>query len=275
MALSSSSSSSCDGFLHPLSLTFHQVKLRDHGSELIEVSDNGSGVKPPDFQALTLKYHTSKIQGFDDLTSLTSYGFRGEALSSLCALCEKLTVVTRAEGEEVGSRVEFDPQGALVSTTPCARAQGTTVAVKGLFKPLPVRHKVNTNKGLVLCDQRGLIAYDSLCLHLADSTSCQEFCRHLKREYHKALSLVQSYALINTRVRILVTHQPGSNKQDAHGSKASTFSSSSSSSSSSSVVLATSGGETCSLKDTIVSVLGTRLDIHISTTLMTLVYQPP
>jgi hypothetical protein len=149
---SSSSSSSSHGFLHPLPpSSFHQVKLKDYGSKLIEVSDNGSGVKPSDFKALTLKYHTSKIQGFDDLATLSSYGFRGEALSSLCSLCDKLSVVTRAEGVEVGSRIEFDPQGTLVSTSPCARAQGTTVTVKGLFKPLPVRHKVSIKSFCSMC----------------------------------------------------------------------------------------------------------------------------
>lgn len=51
-------------------------------------------------------------------------------------------MVTRAEGQEVGSRLEFDTQGLLVATRSCARALGTTVAIKGLFKPLPVRHKV-------------------------------------------------------------------------------------------------------------------------------------
>ncbi len=47
---------------------YDQVRLKEHGSELIEVSDNGSGIKPEDYQALTLKYHTSKISGFDDLS---------------------------------------------------------------------------------------------------------------------------------------------------------------------------------------------------------------
>eukprot|EP00983_Pelagomonas_calceolata_P021758 681870-Pelagomonas_calceolata.AAC.4 len=45
-----------------------QVRLKEYGSEMIEVSDNGSGVKPEDYQALTLKYHTSKLQQFTDLS---------------------------------------------------------------------------------------------------------------------------------------------------------------------------------------------------------------
>ena len=44
-----------------------QVRLKEHGSELIEVADNGCGVRPDNYQALTLKYHTSKLRGFADL----------------------------------------------------------------------------------------------------------------------------------------------------------------------------------------------------------------
>ena len=61
--------------------------MREHGLELVEVSDNGSGVSEDNFEALTLKYHTSKIKDFSDLeVGVATFGFRGEALSSLCAL---------------------------------------------------------------------------------------------------------------------------------------------------------------------------------------------
>ena len=90
------------------------MRLKEHGSELIEVSDNGCGVDPGNYEALTAKYHTSKVRPaarrrthaaaltraalqlskFSDLESLASFGFRGEALSSLCSLCQ-LSVVTR------------------------------------------------------------------------------------------------------------------------------------------------------------------------------------
>ena len=64
-----------------------EVRLREHGSELVEVSDNGSGVEEENFEGLTLKHHTSKISDFSDLeVGVATFGFRGEALSSLCAL---------------------------------------------------------------------------------------------------------------------------------------------------------------------------------------------
>ena len=62
------------------------IKLRNHGADVLEVNDNGFGVEPHNFEALTLKHHTSKLKDFSDLTSVETFGFRGEALSSLCAL---------------------------------------------------------------------------------------------------------------------------------------------------------------------------------------------
>ena len=52
----------------------------------IEVQDNGNGTAPDDFETIALKHYTSKLSSYEDLTSLDTFGFRGEALSSLCAL---------------------------------------------------------------------------------------------------------------------------------------------------------------------------------------------
>ena len=66
---------------------FHSdIRVKEYGSELVEVVDNGSGIDPENFQALTLKHWTSKIQEFSDVATVGTFGFRGEALSSLCAL---------------------------------------------------------------------------------------------------------------------------------------------------------------------------------------------
>ena len=116
-----------------------EVRLKDYGADTIEVADNGSGVAE-NHQALTVKYATSEISTFDDLAALGSFGFRGEALSSLCALSQSLTVVTRTEREDAGTRLEYDAAGAIRSAS-AARAVGTTVTVRGIFEPLPVRHK--------------------------------------------------------------------------------------------------------------------------------------
>ena len=80
----------------------------------------------------------SSLLPFQDVST---FGFRGEALSSLCALAS-ITITTRTTNTNPAQRLSYDHTGSLVGSTPTARALGTTVAVKDLFKTLPVRHKV-------------------------------------------------------------------------------------------------------------------------------------
>ncbi|XP_011862637.1 PREDICTED: mismatch repair endonuclease PMS2 [Vollenhovia emeryi] len=149
--------------------TVVDVKLTDYGKTCISVSDNGSGVLEQDFEGLGLKHHTSKLREFTDLTEVNTFGFRGEALSSLCALSE-LSVVTRHASCEHGFKLEFDRSGVLARREPCARERGTTVHARNIFKNLPVRAK--------------------------------EFEKNLKREYARALQVLYSYCLVSTGVKI-------------------------------------------------------------------------
>ncbi|XP_062298138.1 mismatch repair endonuclease PMS2 [Scomber scombrus] len=156
------------------------VKLKEHGAELVEVSDNGKGVEEANFEGLTLKHHTSKLKDFSDLIHVETFGFRGEALSSLCAL-SGLSVVTCHESRQVGTKLVFDHKGHLVQQSPHPRQQGTTVSLQQLFYTLPVRHK--------------------------------EFQRNIKKEYTKMIHILQSYCIISTGVRITCSNQTGQGKR--------------------------------------------------------------
>lgn len=109
------------------------------------------------------------MEKFEDLESLETFGFRGEALSSLCALAN-LTVTTRHKSSNVAYRLEFDRNGLLVNKIKCARSIGTTVCLERLFHTLPVRHK--------------------------------EFIRNLKKEYAKAMNVIQCYCLVSEGVKL-------------------------------------------------------------------------
>eukprot|EP00803_Ostreobium_quekettii_P002809 evm.model.scf_3988EXC.1 EVM.evm.TU.scf_3988EXC.1 scf_3988EXC:5716-8547(+) len=167
-----------------------EIRLKEHGSASIEVADNGPGIRPEDYQTVTLKHHTSKISEFSDLQSVSTLGFRGEALSSLCCVAS-VSIITRCANQNVGTRLEYDREGTLVARSAVPRAPGTTVLVKDIFGAMPVRHK--------------------------------ELQRNLRREYSKLLTVVQAYAVISTRVRVLCTNHCGqsgrstavSTKQDA------------------------------------------------------------
>ncbi|XP_077406561.1 mismatch repair endonuclease PMS2 isoform X2 [Vanacampus margaritifer] len=158
------------------------VKLKEHGIELVEVSDNGKGVEEANFKGLTLKHHTSKLRDFSDLIHVETFGFRGEALSSLCALSD-LSVVTCHESSPVGTKLVFDHKGHLVQRLPHPRQQGTTVSLQQLFLTLPVRHK--------------------------------EFQRNIKKEFTKMVHVLQSYCIISTGVRITCSNQSGQGKRNA------------------------------------------------------------
>uniref|UniRef100_A0A8C4FB85 Mismatch repair endonuclease PMS2 n=1 Tax=Dicentrarchus labrax TaxID=13489 RepID=A0A8C4FB85_DICLA len=153
------------------------VRLKECGAELVEVSDNGKGVEEANFEGLTLKHHTSKLRDFSDLIHVETFGFRGEALSSLCAL----SVVTCHESSQVGTKLVFDHKGHLVQQSPHPRQQGSTVSLQQLFYTLPVRHK--------------------------------EFQRNIKKEYAKMIHILQSYCVISTGVRITCSNQNGQGKR--------------------------------------------------------------
>eukprot|EP00070_Physeter_catodon_P017964 XP_023977422.1 mismatch repair endonuclease PMS2 isoform X1 [Physeter catodon] len=162
------------------SATNIELRLKDYGVELIEVSDNGCGVEEENFEGLTLKHHTSKIQEFADLTQVETFGFRGEALSSLCALSD-VTISTCHTSAKVGTRLVFDHNGKILQKTPYPRPRGTTVSVQQLFYTLPVRHK--------------------------------EFQRNIKKEFSKMVQVLHAYCIISAGVRVSCTNQVGQGKR--------------------------------------------------------------
>lgn len=145
------------------------VKLCDQGLSIIQVSDNGTGVPSSCRGLMAAKHATSKLRTFSDLygntsdgnceqgnvnacandaefntqstSSVSTLGFRGEALFSLANISKSMVVSTRTSEENAGEEFSFDPQGNLIPETrrTVARGVGTTVTVNGLFERLPVR----------------------------------------------------------------------------------------------------------------------------------------
>lgn len=132
---------------------------------------------------MALKHHTSKLSTFTDIASLQTFGFRGEALSSLCAL-SNLAVTTCIQADvPKGSRLSFEPSGQLGNTVIVAAQRGTIVSVDSLFHNLPVRRR--------------------------------ELERNIKREWQKVVALLSQYACIQTNVKLSVWQQPNQGKRVA------------------------------------------------------------
>ncbi|XP_043750031.1 PMS1 protein homolog 1 isoform X1 [Cervus elaphus] len=114
------------------------VKLENYGFDKIEVRDNGEGIKAIDAPVMAVKYYTSKISSHEDLENLTTYGFRGEALGSICCIAE-VSVTTKTAADNFSTQYVLDGGGHIVSQKPSHLGQGTTVTALRLFKNLPVR----------------------------------------------------------------------------------------------------------------------------------------
>ncbi len=119
------------------SANFIEVEIKKGGKEYIRVTDNGTGIDKDDLPLTIERYTTSKLEKIDDLDSLTTLGFRGEALASIAAVSE-LTIITTRNGMSYKLEVIDSNKYNIV---PAAAPDGTTVIVKNIFYNIPVRKK--------------------------------------------------------------------------------------------------------------------------------------
>jgi len=115
------------------------VTLEKGGSEVIRVADNGCGIPIDELPLAVASHATSKIRSADDLFSVTTLGFRGEALASIA---EVSRVVVRSRAAESANGAELEVVGGAVQPiAPVGCPVGTTIEVRNLFFNTPVRHK--------------------------------------------------------------------------------------------------------------------------------------
>ena len=115
------------------------VEIADGGITLIRVRDNGCGMDEEDAQKAFICHATSKLRSLDELFSLHSMGFRGEALASIAAAA-RVTLSTKEPLAEKGTCVRYEG-GKFISCEPIGMPSGTTVEVRDLFYNLPARFK--------------------------------------------------------------------------------------------------------------------------------------
>ena len=116
-----------------------QVIVRDAGRTLLQVIDDGSGMSEMDARLAFERHATSKIREAQDLFSLRTMGFRGEALASICAVAQVEMTTRRAE-DETGTLIEIHGSD-VVRQEPCVCPVGTNIKVSNLFFNVPVRRK--------------------------------------------------------------------------------------------------------------------------------------
>ncbi|MBQ3214302.1 MAG: DNA mismatch repair endonuclease MutL [Clostridia bacterium] len=125
--------------------TFITIEIKLGGTKLIKISDNGSGIDFLDLKKAFLPHATSKISTVDDLDSIATLGFRGEALASIAAV-SKVEMFSKTVEAEVGGKIIIEG-GAFGEITEYGCANGTTILVKDLFYNTPARLKfLKSNK---------------------------------------------------------------------------------------------------------------------------------
>ncbi|XP_077473568.1 PMS1 protein homolog 1 isoform X2 [Stigmatopora argus] len=151
------------------------VILENYGLDRIEVRDNGRGIAAADTPVMAMPNFTSKIQSHEDLEGLQTYGFRGVALGSICAVAEVM-ITTKTEDDDISTQYTLNNQGSVVSQKPTHFGQGTTVSALELFKNVPVRRQ-----------------------YFSSTKKCKE-------EVKKVQDLLLSYAIVIPDLRLTLNH---------------------------------------------------------------------
>ena len=115
------------------------VEIKDGGTSFIRVTDNGSGIEKAQIRKAFLRHATSKIRGVEDLSRIHSLGFRGEALSSICAV-SMVELITRTKDSLVGVRYCIEGEREA-DFSEIGAPEGTTILVRDLFYNTPARKK--------------------------------------------------------------------------------------------------------------------------------------
>lgn len=114
-----------------------QVLVKDAGKTLIQVIDDGKGMSLTDARMSFERHATSKIRNSDDLFSIRTFGFRGEALASIAAVAQ-VEMKTRQKGEELGTLIQVEGSD-VKKQEPTACPEGTCISMKNLFFNVPAR----------------------------------------------------------------------------------------------------------------------------------------
>lgn len=115
------------------------IEFNNGGKTLIKVSDDGHGMRPEQILTALEPHATSKISSANDLDTISSFGFRGEALPSIASV-SKFSIKSKPEGRKVGGLVKIYA-GKVLENGECAMSKGTEICVQDLFCAVPARRK--------------------------------------------------------------------------------------------------------------------------------------
>ncbi|KAI8060864.1 hypothetical protein BC940DRAFT_311279 [Gongronella butleri] len=155
------------------------IKLVDDGLELVEVTDNGSGISMENRALVGKKHCTSKIACFEDLEKLETFGFRGEALNALSEMADSVTIATKTVNDPVAKLYTLDQHDGMSgeTTTSVIATSGTRICVERAFVNTPVRRQV------AMKDRLGALRriHETLTRYALSHPSVRFACRQLPK----------------------------------------------------------------------------------------------
>lgn len=192
-----------------------KVYIKEFGTEKIQVTDNGSGIEKADLERVFLKHATSKISKSEDLDSINTFGFRGEALASISSV-SKVILQSKHVNDEVGSEAVYE-NGSIKSIRPSAISAGTDLQVLNLFENVPARKKFlkaksTENKTLLEVFHKFVLANPKVSFYIdIDGTTKTYSIESIKSRAAKIFkidqsSLVEIYYDGTTKVSGFVIH---------------------------------------------------------------------
>ncbi|GMT20024.1 hypothetical protein PFISCL1PPCAC_11321, partial [Pristionchus fissidentatus] len=122
------------------------VTIKEGGLALLQVKDNGSGIYKDDLPLVCERFATSKLRSLDDLSRMTTFGFRGEALASI-AMISSLNVTSKRQDMPCAYQISYKNGSMTGRIRPSAGSDGTTITVESLFEASESRRKALKNHG--------------------------------------------------------------------------------------------------------------------------------